>query len=174
MKIKNLNYKISNDKRGSFSKLLSYIQNKKLLKNKIKEVNISISKKKGTLRGLHYQIGKYKEIKVIYCLSGRIFDVAININEKSNDYLKKEINILDSKKNNFLIIPEDFAHGLQTLEQNTKILYLSTNIHSVKFERRINPLDDHLSIKWPIQKKYISKKDKNAPKIKIKKKRFNK
>lgn len=162
MKVKKLSFQINKDKRGLFSKLLSYVQNKKLLKKKIKEVNFSISKKKGTLRGLHYQVGKYKETKVIYCLSGRIFDVAVNVNKKSTNYLKKQINLIDSKKKNFLIIPENYAHGFQALQNNTIILYLSTNCHNLKYERRINPFDKNLKIKWPIKKVIISKKDKNT------------
>ena len=121
------NYHNIKDKRGSFSKLLSEINNKKILKNeKIVEVNYSYNKNKGTIRGFHYQIGKFKEKKIIFCLTGKILDISINVDKKSKSYNKIFKFVLDGNKNKFLVIPNNFAHGFQALKENTTLIYLGT------------------------------------------------
>lgn len=153
------------DKRGSFSKLLSNINNKKILKNeKISEVSVSSNKKIGTVRGLHYQSGKYAETKIIYCLQGKILDISININKKSKFFKKVYKFTLNDKSKNFLVIPKNYAHGFQTLKKNTILLYLTSKPFNKKFERTINPLINNLNIKlnWPLKIKSISKKDLNS------------
>lgn len=163
IKIPRFNFIKTKDKRGSFVKLLSNINNKKIFrKDAISEINLSINKKKGTIRGMHYQVGKYKEKKIIYCLQGKIYDVAININKNSDQYLKSQINILTSKLQEYIIIPEDYAHGFQTLENNTILLYLHSKPFNKKYERRLNPLNKALKINWPIGNIIISQKDKKA------------
>ena len=150
------------DNRGSFLKLLSSKDNNTFFKqNNISEVNLSINKKKGTIRGLHYQIGHFKEKKIIFCLSGKIYDVAININKKSKNYGEVSKNIIDDS-NNFLIVPEDYAHGFQTLKDNTTLLYLHSKPYIKKFEKTIHPLQNEFKIKWPLRNITISKKDKNS------------
>jgi dTDP-4-dehydrorhamnose 3,5-epimerase len=161
MKIFKLNYIKKEDKRGSFTKLLSFKNYKKIFKKeKIIELNLSINKKKGTIRGMHYQVGKFKEKKVIYCLQGKVFDVAININKNSKQYLKTQTNILSDKSQKYIIIPKDYAHGFQTLENNTILLYLHSKPFNKKYEKTLNPLNKILKINWPIKKIIISRKDK--------------
>jgi len=161
MKVFKLNYIKKKDKRGSFAKLLSKKSNKKIFKkDAISEINLSFNKKKGTIRGMHYQIGKYKEKKVIYCLKGKIFDVAFNINKNSKQYLKTQTNILSDKSQKYIIIPKDYAHGFQTLENNTILLYLHSKPFNKKYEKTLNPLNKILKINWPIKKIIISRKDK--------------
>jgi dTDP-4-dehydrorhamnose 3,5-epimerase len=146
------------DKRGFFLKLLSNIQNKKILKNeKILEINCSFNKTKGTVRGLHYQIGKFKEIKLVYCLTGKILDMSINVDKKSKNYNKIYKFILDEKKNNFISIPKNYAHGFQVLKRNTTLIYFHTAKYKKKFERGINPFQN--KFKWPLKISKISKKD---------------
>jgi dTDP-4-dehydrorhamnose 3,5-epimerase len=163
MKIFKLNYIKKEDKRGSFTKLLSFKNYKKIFKKeKIIELNLSINKKKGTIRGMHYQVGKFKEKKVIYCLQGKVFDVAININKNSKQYLKTQTNTLTDKSKKYIVIPEDYAHGFQTLENNTILLYLHSKSFNRKYERRLNPLNKIFEINWPIKNIIISQKDKKA------------
>jgi dTDP-4-dehydrorhamnose 3,5-epimerase len=163
VKISRFNYFLAKDKRGSFAKLLSSINNRKILKkDRIIEINLSINKKKGTIRGMHYQVGKYKEKKIIYCLQGKVYDVAININKNSKQYLKSQINILTPKLQKYIIIPEDYAHGFQTLENNTILLYLHSKAFNRKYEKTLNPLNKDLKINWPIKNIIISQKDKKA------------
>lgn len=154
-------FKSNKDDRGFFLKLLSNIQNRKIFKkDKIIEINCSFNKIKGTVRGFHYQIGKYKEKKLIYCLSGKILDISININKKSKNFNKIYKFVLDEKKNNFIVIPKNYAHGFQVLKKNTTLIYLHTAKYKKKFERRINPLKN--KIKWPLKISKISNIDKTA------------
>lgn len=150
-------YKKFIDKRGYFSKLVSIAFVKVNNIKKIKEINFSYSKKKGTIRGLHYQSGKFKETKIIYVLRGKIFDVSVNL---KNNKIKSTVLSASSKK--FLIIKENFAHGFQTLSDNTYVLYVNTKEHNKINERRINPFSKELNIKWPIKNHIISKKDLKA------------
>ena len=158
-----INLKFTKDKRGNFSKILSSKINNELLKSdEIKEINISRNKKKGTVRGLHYQIGKFKEKKLIYCLKGKILDVSINIDKKSKNYLKVYKKLLNEKDNKLLYIPENHAHGYQTLLNNTILLYLHSKPYKKKYQRNINPIKNNFKIKWPLPITNISKKDKNS------------
>ena len=157
-----INFKFTKDKRGTFSKILSSKINNELLKSdQIKEINISTNKK-GTVRGLHYQIGKFKEKKLIYCLKGKILDVSINIDKKSENYLKVYKKLLNEKDNKLLYIPENHAHGYQTLLNNTILLYLHSKPYKKKYQRNINPIKNNFKIKWPLPIANISKKDKNS------------
>ena len=148
------NYKKFIDKRGYFSKLVSISFIKINNIKKIKEINFSFSKKKGTIRGLHYQSGKFKETKIIYVLRGKIFDVSLNL--KNN---KTKSSVLSASSKKFIVIKENFAHGFQTLQDNTCVLYVNTKEHNKVFEKRINPFSKKINIKWPIKKYIISKKD---------------
>ncbi len=158
-----INFKFTKDKRGTFSKILSSKINNKLLKSdQIKEINISRNNKKGTVRGFHYQIGRFKEKKLIYCLKGKILDVSINIDKKSKNYLKVYKKLLNEKDNKLLYIPENYAHGYQTLSNNTILLYLHSKPYKKKYQRNINPIKNNFKIKWPLPISNISKKDKNS------------
>lgn len=142
------------DRRGYFSKLMSISFVKINNIEKIKEINFSYSKKKGTIRGLHHQTGKFKETKIIYVLRGKIFDVSLNLKNK-----KIKSTILSASSKKFIIIKKNFAHGFQTLQDNTCVLYVNTKEYNNVFEKRINPFNKEINIKWPIKKYIISKKD---------------
>jgi len=170
LNIKNLfdlyNNKKILDNRGYFFKVFDYKDfQKSNFKHIIKQVNISNNKKKGTIRGLHYQINKHKEQKIIICIKGSIFDVLVDIRKNSKNFLKCFTNKLTEKNGKILVIPMGFAHGYQTLEKNTKILYLHSNTYSKKNERSLNPMDKKLNIKWPVKTMHISIKDKNTKMI---------
>lgn len=153
---KKIKIKKINDIRGSFLKILSYKQKKKILNNQISEINISINKKKGTIRGMHYQ-SRFKEKKIVFCLKGKVVDYCINV--KNN---KKYKFFLDEKDKDFLFVPENFAHGFQTLKRDTILIYIHSNLYSKKYEKSINPFSKKINIKWPIKKYVISKKDKTS------------
>lgn len=159
LEMKIFNFKKLSDKRGFFKKLISKKFLNRNIKDKIEEVNLSFNKKKGTVRGFHYQTGCFKEDKIIFILSGKILDVSINLNEKriNKKVIKK---ILSSNVNKGIIIPKNFAHGFQTLEDNTLILYLHTKKFNPKYEKTINPINNDLNFVWPLRVSNISKKDK--------------
>lgn len=156
IKPKKIMIKKFNDKRGGFLKILSYQQKKILFNNKVAEINVSINKKKGTVRGLHYQ-SKFKEKKLVYCLKGKIVDYCANI--KSNKVYKFH---LEENDKYALLVPENFAHGFQTLKDNTVLIYIHSNLYSKNYEKTLNPLSKKLNINWPIKKIIISKKDRNS------------
>lgn len=153
------------DHRGSFSKIYfkELFPNLKKSNTHIKEINHCYSKKRGTIRGMHFQIGKFKEDKIITCLKGKIFDVVIDLRKDSKNFLKWKSYVLSENSNQILFIPKGFAHGYQSISNNTEILYFVSAKYSPKYERGINPLSELLKIKWPIKNKTLSVKDKNLP-----------
>ncbi len=159
-----IKYKENIDNRGAFSKLFEdeYFYNLKL--KKIYQINISENIKRGTLRGMHYQIKPFEEDKVIKCISGSIFDVVIDLRKKSKTYLKTFSYILKND-NTLIYIPKGFAHGFQTLENKSNLLYIHGNKFSDKNQRGIAYNSDLFSIKWPLKKKILSERDKNFPHI---------
>lgn len=151
------------DKRGSFFKIYDYnIFSKKILKKKIRQVNISENLKKGTIRGLHYQVGKFSEEKIITCLKGSITDYIVDMRKKSKNYLKVFSQKLSYKNQKIILIPKGFAHGYQVLENNTLVMYCHTGDYSKKYEKTVSFFDPKIKLKIKISKKIISKKDKLA------------
>ena len=131
-----------------------------LIKKKFKFQITSVSKK-NVLRGLHFQIKK-PQAKFISVLSGKIFDVVVDLRKKSKTFGKTFSIILDSRKNTSLFIPVGFAHGFKSLKDNSIMLYACSENRYPKYERGLIWNDKDLKIKWPNRKKNIlSKKDKN-------------
>ena len=157
--LKNLN---SFDDRGSFQSIFK-IQNTALFSiwgnRKVMQINISKTKKIGTIRGLHYQKEPFLEAKLITCLKGKVWDVAVDMRKDSKTYGKWKNVILSSKLNNTFFIPEGFAHGFQCLETNSELLYIHSQKWSKKDETGINYNDNFLNIPWPIGNTFLSKKD---------------
>ena len=143
------------DNRGYLRELTS----EKEIGNKFKFTIVSKSKK-NVLRGLHFQTKK-PQGKYVTILKGKILDVVVDLRKKSKTFGKSFSVILSEKNCRGLYIPPGFAHGFQTLEGDTEILYLHNKNFNKKIYRTINPLDIKLNIKWPIKKKIISKKDLN-------------
>jgi dTDP-4-dehydrorhamnose 3,5-epimerase len=163
--IKLIKYFFSKDSRGSFSKIFSSDSFKKLgFIKKVSQINISSNLKKGTIRGFHYQKKPKNEQKIIICIKGEISDIAIDIRTKSKNFLKTYKFKLSSKKNNCLLIPEGFAHGFQSLTDNTEIIYIHSELYDSKLDTGINPFDKNLKFNWPIKVKNFSKRDELLPK----------
>lgn len=153
-----LNSKI--DLRGSFTRLFcSKILKKRKIKTSIKQINIAYNKVKGSVRGFHYQVGRYSEIKRITVLQGKIYDIIIDIRKKSKTFGQKLELELDSKIPKILIIPNGVAHGYQSLTRNTKVVYFNSNFYNKKYERGILYKSKKFNISWPLKPKKISKKD---------------
>ena len=114
--------------------------------------------KKNVIRGLHMQ-KKFQQEKFVSVVKGKIFDVVIDLREKSKTYGKKFSIILSDKNSISLLIPAGFAHGFCGLEKNNLVFYGCTNYRSVKNELGILWNDKSLKIKWPIKKPIISSKD---------------
>jgi dTDP-4-dehydrorhamnose 3,5-epimerase len=160
-KIKDLeiiHYNKFKDFRGFFSRLYC-AQNFKKRFSKIVQINFSFSKDKFTLRGLHFQNHPNSEDKVVKCIKGKIFDVAVDLRKNSNTYGKWVSVVLSEKNNKMFLIPKGFAHGFMTLENNCEIMYFVSNYYKKKKESGIRYNDSFFNIKWPANPKKISKKD---------------
>ena len=145
--------KCSFDLRGKFLKM-------KILKNyKSDQLCFSFNKIKGTVRGLHYQKKPFGECKIITCIQGSVFEVIINCNKKSKDYLKHKTIILNSHKNNSLYIGKDYAHGFQTLENNTILMYNINGKYKKSLQSGFLFNDPYLNVKWPLAIKRMSARD---------------
>lgn len=152
------------DERGLFERFFCKNDFQALgLTKEIVQINHSITTKEGSIRGIHYQKPPFTETKIIRCIKGSIFDVAIDIRENSPTFLKYFTQILSEENNNYIFIPDGFAHGFQTLEDNTQLIYLHTNLYMKESEGIINYNDPKLAIKWPLTLSSISEKDANCP-----------
>jgi len=150
------------DERGFFAR--TWDQNEFLqhgLNPKLVQCNISFNKKKGTLRGMHYQTKPYEEAKLVSCTKGKIYDVIIDLRPNSETYLKWYGMELNENNYQSLYIPEGFAHGFQTLEDNTEIFYQMSKYYNPNHSRGILWNDKYFEIPWPIQNPIISEKDSN-------------
>ena len=151
---------ISEDERGSFYR----IWDKKIfqengLNDNLVQISISFNKKKGTLRGMHFQKKPFEEAKIVRCTKGKIFDVVIDLRPESKTFMNWASFELDSNESKILYIPEGFAHGFQTLEDNTELVYQISNWYSPEHASGLRWDDNKFQINWPIQNPIISKKD---------------
>lgn len=153
------------DERGYFERVfcLDEVGNALGRSYDIKQINRSLSKITGTTRGLHFQWPPFSETKIVSCPSGKLFDVAVDIRSDSPTYMSHFSRVLSSDNKEFLVIPEGFAHGFQTLVPNTEILYLVTQKFSLPHDDGLNPLDPLLSIDWPLPISIRSPKDTKRP-----------
>jgi len=152
------------DDRGSFQNLFNeQIFLKTGFDEKIVQVNHSVNPRRGTLRGLHFQIPPDAEIKIVTCLTGKIQDVAVDLRKNSPSFLKWIAVELSHNATNILLIPKGCAHGFITLEDDSTILYLHSEKYVQESERGINYLDPRLNITWKESVNVISNRDKNLP-----------
>lgn len=156
------------DRRGVFKRIYCVNIFKKKFNFNFRQANLCFNPKKGTFRGLHFQINKYKEDKIIQIVKGETFHIILDIRKKSKTFKKFFTFKLSEKNDDFLIIPKGCAHGYLTLRQNSTIIYFTTNFYNKKFSRGVNINDPLLKdLKLPDKIKVISKQDKQWPKIKF-------
>lgn len=127
--------------------------------------NISFNSIKGTVRGLHYQALPYEEAKLVRCTRGKAYEVFVDIRRDSKTYLKWEGVELSSKEMTSLYVPEGFALGFQTLEDNTELFYQMSQFYKPEYARGIIWNDKKLKITWPIKMTVISEKDSSLPSL---------
>ena len=159
---KKIKFNYFKDERGFFGRLYCKELYKRLgIKVEVVNVNQSFSKISGTTRGLHYQIGKYAEDKILKCTKGSLINYIVNIDKNSKDYLKFCEIKLDESVNILSYVPKGFANGIQTLKPNTELVYFTSNFYYPKYERGLNIKDPKIGIKLKKKINVISKKDKN-------------
>jgi len=133
------------------------------LNPRIVQCNISYNKKKGTLRGMHYQITPYQEAKLVCCTKGAIYDVIIDL-RKDSPTLKQWIAVeLTAENRRMLYVPEGFAHGFQTLKDDTVVFYQMSEFYHPECARGVRWDDSVFGIIWPIAPGIISERDRVYP-----------
>jgi len=156
--------KLIKDHRGFLSRLFCADEFKEIGFNEpIVQMNHTLTRKKGAIRGMHYQNPPNIETKIVTCMQGEIFDVAVDLRKDSPTFLKWYSEILSAENQSSLFIPDGFAHGFQALSEDCLVFYMHSTPFSSDDEGALNAMDPKLAIKWPLQITEISKKDTNHP-----------
>lgn len=152
------------DDRGFFARTFCFNEFKDNgIEFEVRQANTSLSAKKGTLRGMHFQKSPYEEDKLVRCTKGALFDVIIDLRKDSPTY-KQWIGVeLTEKNHRALLVPKGFAHGFLTLEDDTEANYLVSQFYTPGAESGIRYNDPQFGIEWPIKPTEVSEKDANHP-----------
>jgi dTDP-4-dehydrorhamnose 3,5-epimerase len=127
--------------------------------SQVVQANISYNKYKGTLRGMHYQVSPCEETKFLRCTKGSVYDVIIDMRPESPTFKKWFGVELTDKNYKMLYVPRNFAHGFQTLEDETEVMYLVSEFYAPDTERGVRFDDPAINIQWPLEVAQISEKD---------------
>jgi dTDP-4-dehydrorhamnose 3,5-epimerase len=133
------------------------------LKTEVAQCSVSFNLRKGTLRGMHYQASPFAEAKLVRCTSGSIYDVIIDLRPTSATFKQHFAVELTAKSRRMLYIPEGFAHGFQTLEDDTEIFYQMAQRFSAEHARGVRWNDPAFGIEWPQGDRIIIDRDRNYP-----------
>ncbi len=152
------------DHRGKFGRIYCQDELKQIGHYKqIVQINHSLTRKSGAIRGMHFQYPPKAEIKMVKCLRGSVFDVIVDLRRDSDTLLQWYGEVLSDENLKMMYVPEGLAHGFQTLEENTELLYLHTEFYSPEHEGGVRYDDPMLSISWPLEVTEVSKKDQEYP-----------
>jgi dTDP-4-dehydrorhamnose 3,5-epimerase len=125
------------------------------------QLNHSYNTFKGTVRGMHFQLPPYQEIKLIRCIKGTVIDVIVDLRENSPTFLQHVSVELSAENKKMIYVPENFAHGFQTLQDNSELIYHHTQYYTPNADTGIRFDDPLLNINWPLEPVMVSEKDKN-------------
>jgi len=154
--------KVIEDSRGFLSRFYCANEFAEAGINKpIAQINHTLTCKKGAVRGLHFQHPPHTETKLVSCLQGEIWDVAVDLRRDSPTFLQWHGEILSAANRKSLLIPEGFAHGFQTLSEDCELIYLHTAAYHPEAEGALNVADPKLDIIWPLPITEISERDRN-------------
>jgi dTDP-4-dehydrorhamnose 3,5-epimerase len=154
------------DSRGLFARTFCKNEFKKIGHHKeFVQFNHSATSQKGTIRGMHYQVPPGAEIKLIRCIRGSVYDVIIDLRHYSPTFLSYYGVELSEENMKMIYVPEGFAHGFQTLENNAQLIYHHTQFYNPEYERGIRYNDPSVGINWPLKAVNVTEKDKNYPLI---------
>ena len=129
----------------------------------IVECNISFSRKKGTLRGMHYQAAPYGQAKIIRCTQGAIFDAIIDLRPESPTFMQWFGAELSAQNHLMLYVPKDFAHGFQTLQDNTEVFYQMSSYYEAQSSQGVRWNDPAFGIEWPEDERTMLERDQQYP-----------
>lgn len=152
------------DGRGYFARVFCKEELAKIGFNfEVVQINRSLNKKKGIIRGLHFQKPPKAEDKIVQCIKGAIYDVAVDLRKDSSTYGQWVAEELNENNKKMFLIPKGFAHGFQSLRDNSEILYFLSEFYSPEYESGVRWNDPFLNIKWPIKNPFLLERDKNWP-----------
>jgi len=148
------------DERGFFARMFCRNEFEQIgFGKQIVQINYSLTRQKGTIRGLHYQVPPACETKIVRCIHGSVFDVMVDIRKGSPTFLQWFGIELTGENMRMAFIPEGFAHGFQTLAENSELIYHHSAFYSPEYERGLRFDDPLLAIEWPLPTDIVSKKD---------------
>ena len=133
------------------------------LRKPIAQINHTFTRKRGAVRGLHFQYPPHADTKIVSCLKGEVFDVAVDIRQGSPTFLCWHGEIISAANQKSLLIPEGFAHGFQTLTEDCELIYLHSESYHPQAEGALNVADPRLGIAWPVAITELSDRDRAHP-----------
>lgn len=151
----------SSDTRGSFIKIVKHTDILEAAEFKLEEVFFTASIK-GAIRGMHLQIGQASNWRFIQVLSGKAFDVLLDLRRDEETFSQTAVNLLSAEKPQTLLVPPGVAHGFQAMT-DVEILYLTSHRHDVELDKGVNPFS--IGITWPLEVSSISERDLNLPNL---------
>ena len=152
------------DERGYFARTFCQTEfAKQGLHTSFSQYSLSFNKKKGTLRGMHYQETPHAEVKIVQCIKGGIYDVLVDLRSDSKTFAQWIAVELNESNHRMLYIPEGIAHGFQTLTDNAEIFYRISVPYAKEFAKGVRWNDPAFQIQWPLPISVISKKDEEHP-----------
>jgi dTDP-4-dehydrorhamnose 3,5-epimerase len=131
----------------------------------IAQINHTYTAKQGTVRGMHFQRPPHAEMKLVSCIRGEVWDVAVDVRAGSPTFLRWHAERLSANNRQALLIPEGFAHGFQALTDDVELLYCHSATYSPGAETGLNPQDARLAIIWPLAIAELSARDAGHPSI---------
>lgn len=158
--LKGLTRKRVGDHRGYISRIFSKEELMVIGWSKpIAQINHAYTAKRGTVRGMHYQVPPHSEMKLVSCIRGEVWDVAVDLRAGSKTFLQWHAEVLSADNATALLIPEGFAHGFQALSDDVELLYCHSAQYVPSSEAGLNPLDPLLAISWPLVVTDLSVRD---------------
>jgi dTDP-4-dehydrorhamnose 3,5-epimerase len=127
------------------------------------QCSISFNTRRGTLRGMHFQLAPHEEAKLIRCTRGAIFDVAVDLRPQSPTFKNWTAALLTDENRKMLFVPEGCAHGFLTLNDECEVLYQISEFHSPESARGVRWDDPAFQIQWPEKVQVISERDRSYP-----------
>ena len=139
------------DERGYLERMFCSDELKPIIgQRSIAQINHTLTAKRATVRGMHFQHPPHAEMKLVSCLRGEVFDVAVDLRKDSKTFLQWHAEVITESNHKTFLIPEGFAHGFQTLTEDCALIYFHTSAYAPDAEAGLNALDPRLAIDWPM------------------------
>lgn len=129
----------------------------------VKQINHTLTREAGVVRGMHYQMPPKAEAKLVSCIRGAVWDVALDLRKNSPTFLKWHAQEISAANKCAMLIPPGFAHGFQSMTTDCELIYLHSEAYDADLERGLMPLDPILKISWPLQISSMSQRDSQHP-----------